>query len=83
MSQKIITSIITTTIIPTQTPALKIAPIASQLLNDTTNNVRRKMFNFFVMALIEMFVFVLKIVLTFCNCSLKKNQDGRMLEIIG
>ena len=36
MSQKIITSTITIITIPTQTPALKIAPIASQLLNDRT-----------------------------------------------
>ena len=34
MSQKISTSTITTITIPTQTPALKIAPMASQLLSN-------------------------------------------------
>lgn len=47
MSQKIITSTITTITIPTQTPALKIAPMAWQLSNDRmrTNRSGSK-FNF-------------------------------------
>jgi len=45
-STKIIRAIITTTnIIPDQTPALKIAPIASQLLSQNTKNKRRQLLN--------------------------------------